>query len=299
MEFRHLKYFVATAEEENVNRAARRLRTSAPSLSRQIRQLENEMGVQLFARAGRGMRLTEVGTAFLRGARLVLADLNRSVAGAQAAARGESGRFSIAFTETSSYGDAIPDIISRLNDRHPNIICKILQMDWGDVAPALKAGRINAAFCNHVAAEVELKSEALFEERMQVAIPRRHPLAKERAVTLAQLRNERLIIKPPRTLPYCFRDLAAELVGCSQNVAIEASSTATQLSLVSSGMGVTLLAARKRVPQTRGVVLKPLPELRFRLVNFMLWNAEEGGGPVLESLRKIGRDLVPALREAG
>src|SRR5512141_538035 len=98
MELRHLRYFVAVAEEEHLGRAARRLHVSPPPLSKQIQQLEDELGVPLFARIGRGLQLTEGGRVFLGRARGILADVAKSVTDVQAIARGEAGHLTLGFT---------------------------------------------------------------------------------------------------------------------------------------------------------------------------------------------------------
>jgi DNA-binding transcriptional LysR family regulator len=241
--------------------------------------------------------LTYVGAAFLKGVRVALAEVRRSVTLAQAAARGELGRFRIAFTHTSAYVDAIPDIVRRFAKRHANVVLKLLHLDWSELAAALRNGRIDAAFCTHLPAEPELKSELLFEERLFLAVPRRHRLAKQEAVRLSQLRDERFIMTPPRDLPYCFRDFRAEILahGYWLNEAIEASGQATQLSFVAAGMGVCFLAWRKRGATEHAVVFKPVPELNFRIQNVLLWTEEEGPSPLVTSLREISRELRPSL----
>lgn len=243
------------------------------------------------------MRLTHVGRVFLKAVRVVLAEVSRATTVAQAAARGESGRFRLAFTDTSAYVDAIPDLIALFAARHPNVVLKMLHMDWSELVPALRNGRIKAAFCNHVPVEDDVKSEVLFDEKIVLAVSRQHPLARLETVQLSQLRNERFIATPPRSLPHNFRDLKAEYIahGLSLTEAIESSNRATQLSFVAAGMGVSPLTVRKRGPVEREVLFKPLPELKFRMPNVLLWTEEEGPTPLIQSLREISQQLRPTL----
>src|SRR3954467_2399512 len=142
MELRHLRYFVAVAEELHFGRAAERLNIAQPPLSRQIRDLERELGTPLFERGPRGAELTPAGRAFLPEARLTLAQAERAQRTAQRAAQGETGRLRVGFVEAATHSGILPDVLSFSRMHLPAIGLSLLEMDSPQQAEALRESRI-------------------------------------------------------------------------------------------------------------------------------------------------------------
>lgn len=143
MELRHLRYYVAVAEELHFGRAAERLGIAQPPLSRQIRDLEREIGVELFERVPRGVELTAAGIAFLPEARLTLAQADRSQRSAQREARGETGRLRVGFVEAATHSGILPDVLSFFRVHLPSVGLSLLELDTPLQAEALRDGRID------------------------------------------------------------------------------------------------------------------------------------------------------------
>src|ERR687885_395673 len=143
MELRHLRHFVAVAEELHVGRAAARLHIAQPPLSRQIRDLERDVGAPLFARVPRGVALTPAGHAFLPEARLTLAQAERARRTAQRAARGEIGRLRVGFVEAATFSGILPDVLRFFRKHYPDVALELLELSSLQQAEALREGRID------------------------------------------------------------------------------------------------------------------------------------------------------------
>jgi DNA-binding transcriptional LysR family regulator len=296
MELRHLRYFVAVAEEEHLGRAARRLHVSPPPLSKQIRQLEEELGAALFARVGRGLKLTEAGRVFLERARAVLSEVARSVAAVQATSRGDRGHLTVGFTETGPHAEIVPAATAELRRRHAGVAIELVPMNWPDEIPALLARRIDAALCNGVPDEPGLDSVRLLRERIVLALPRDHPLARNRTVSVRAIRDEPFIWLPRSALSDAFRRSIAEFAarGASVNVVVEARSTATRVGMVAAGMGLTFVLESTRTLLPPNVVLRPVSDLPLTVDSVLAWRREDVGSPVLRSWREIVQSVARA-----
>ncbi len=298
MELRHLRYFVAVAEEEHLGRAARRLHVSPPPLSKQIQQLEEELGVALFARIGRGLKLTDAGRLFLEKARAILGEVGRSVAEVQATSRGDLGHLTVGFTETGTHAELIPAATAEMRRRHAGVGIELVPLTWTDAFPALVARRVDTALCNIVPTEPGLDSVRLFSDRIVLALPRHHRLAKRRAVSARELHDEPFIWIPRSALPEAFRDSAAELAerGLTFNVVIEARSTATRIALVAAGMGLTFILESTRALLPASVVSRPISEVALTVDSVLAWRQEDAGSAILRSWREIVVGLARARR---
>ena len=192
MEFRHLRYFVAVAEELNFSRAARRLHMTQPPLSQQIQQLEEETGVRLFVRNKRHVELTNAGRVFLDEARELIAQSQRAVETARLAQKGESGMVRIGIA--SGLGERVNQAVAEHQKHFPGIeiqckdVLSTLQND------ALRESKIDIGFLRPPFDWANLKSEVLFEERFFVVLPRDHPLAKRRELRLTDVAHETLLL---------------------------------------------------------------------------------------------------------
>src|SRR6478752_8337361 len=164
MELRHLRYFVAVAEEMHFGRAAERLRIAQPPLSRQIRDLEREIGAPLFERVPRGVDLTPAGSAFLPEARLTLSQAERAQRTAQRAAKGETGRLRVGFVDAATHSGVLPNVLSFFRMHLPSIGLSLFEMDSMQQTDALREGRIDIGIVGTVPLDAErwLRVESVF-----------------------------------------------------------------------------------------------------------------------------------------
>jgi DNA-binding transcriptional LysR family regulator len=295
LELRHLRYFLAVASEEHLGRAASRLHVSASPLSRQIQELERELGVELFERVGRGLRLTDAGRAFQKGAQAVLGQLEAVARTTRSVALGDSGHLSVAFVETRQLAEMMPEIVVRVRARHPHLGIELSPLSSPEQHEALRAGQIDAGFSHHLPSDGALRAQALFSERMLLAVPAGHRLAKLRRVSARLLADEVFIWVPKHVRPDLHHEVESALrtQGVSFRVGLEARSTSTRLSLVASRMGLTLVTESTRLQVPKQVVLKPLSDVKIELRTWLLWRAADERSAVLRSLREIALSLTP------
>src|SRR5262245_4501716 len=179
MELRHLRYFIAVAEEGHITRAAERLDMEQPPLSRLIKAVERELGAQLFRRKPRGVELTDAGRAFLDKARSVLASLDNAVETTRSTARGEQGRLCIGVTPTSPFHPFVPHAIRAFREAFPLVMVTLEEAQTNELIEHLRHERIDVAFVRSPPADPEgLAVFPLLEEAIVVALPDKHVLAK-------------------------------------------------------------------------------------------------------------------------
>jgi DNA-binding transcriptional LysR family regulator len=200
VELRHLRYFIAVAEELNFSRAAERLHMAQPPLSAAIRQLERELGVDLFIRTTREVRLTDAGRAFLRGARRTLADADRAAEDARRAGAGELGRLRIAYSWSTRF-ETLPALGRAFRASHPDVELLAQEMWNARMGAAFANGSIDLAIslCPEIAPELELAP--IRKERLVALLPEAHPLAGEQAIPLSALADEEFVLFPREIAP--------------------------------------------------------------------------------------------------
>jgi DNA-binding transcriptional LysR family regulator len=186
VELRHLRYFIAVAEELNFSRAAERMHMAQPPLSAAIRQLERDLGVDLFVRTTREVKLTDAGRAFLAGARRTLADADRAAQDAKRAAAGELGQLRIAYSWSTRF-ETLPALGRAFTAGHPDVELLAQEMWNARMPAAFASGSIDIALslCPEIAAELELAP--IRKERLVALLPEAHPLAPEDAIPLSAL----------------------------------------------------------------------------------------------------------------
>jgi DNA-binding transcriptional LysR family regulator len=182
MEFRHLRYVIAVAEEGHITRAAERLGIQQPPLSRLIKAVEQEIKVQLFRRVPRGVELTDAGRAFLDGARATFANLDRTLESARRTARGEEGRISVGFTTSAAFHPLVPGIIREFRRSFPLVSVTLAEDSPGGLIERMGSDQLDAAFIRTPIADLQgLVIHPLLEEPMVVALPDKHALARGKA----------------------------------------------------------------------------------------------------------------------
>ena len=245
MELRHLRYFVAVAEEGSFTHAAeKRLHTAQPSLSRQIRDLEAEVGALLIERGPRGMSLTPAGRVFLDHARVVLRQVEVARESAQRAARPARAPFTVGFL-TGYELEWLPRILETLRDELQNTDLTIRSASSPELARAVRDGKIDLAFLRQDDAEKDLTFRAVAQEPLFVLLPANHALAKHCTIRPDDIAGETFINFPKSYAPALRRVIDAYFarVGVYPVAAHEAETLPVVISLVLSTGGVSLLPA--------------------------------------------------------
>ena len=185
MELRHLRYFLAVAEELDFGRAALRLHIAQPPLSQQIRQLEEELGVQLFRRTRRNVSLTEAGQAFLSEAQRTLEQVERAMEVAQRVDRGEQGQLIIGFVGSATYG-LLPKLLRAFRERFPEVAFTLRELTTSQQIQALHEQQIHLGVLRPPVAQEEFLFEPLAQDPLIVALPEQHRLATQPSLPLGR-----------------------------------------------------------------------------------------------------------------
>jgi DNA-binding transcriptional LysR family regulator len=173
MELRHLRYFVAVGEDQHYGRASRRLGVAQPALSRQIQDLEKEIGFELFDRMPRGVRLSAAGKLFLEDARRVLQELGEATARAARVARGQSGTLRIGFAENVSWHGVAPDSFRRFREQNPDVDLQLQPAASLEQLDAIRSGHLDAGFINFMPkADADLDQLAVGRQPIELAVPK-------------------------------------------------------------------------------------------------------------------------------
>jgi DNA-binding transcriptional LysR family regulator len=261
MELRHIRYFLAVAEQGNFTRAAAKLGIGQPPLSQQIRDLETEIGTALFHRVPHGAELTAAGEAFLPQARASLAAADTAKLSAQRAARGETGRLALGFTASAAFNPAVTGAIRRFRSAWPEVQLSLTEMNSDGLMVKLMRGEIDAAFIRPGLEDPHaVRLTRLADEPMMLALPANHPLAARKRLPLSAIAGEPFVLFP-RTVGLSLyddivrgcRDAGFELV-----VTQEAPQIPSVINLVAAGLGVSIVPASIAKIAIEGVVYREI-----------------------------------------
>jgi DNA-binding transcriptional LysR family regulator len=286
MELRHLRYFVAVGEEQHYGRAARRLRVAQPALSRQIQDLEEELGFKLFERLPRGVKLNAAGALFLEDARRILRELSEASARAGRVAQGLAGTIRIGFTENASWRGVVPESFRRFREQQPDAELQLQPEASLAQLEAIRSGRLDAGFVNFMPkSDPELDQLLVARQHVELAVPQEHPLTKLKKVRLRDLKDAPFVWFPRRANPAFYDQM---MLKCyrgglkTPRIVQEGLNEATILSLVSTGLGVgwVLGTARWRCPES--VVVLPVMDLKMPLTLALAWR-RDNTSPLLAS----------------
>lgn len=257
-ELRHLRYFVAVADETSFTRAAAGLHIAQQSLSQQITVLERTLGARLFERGARGARLTAVGELFLPEAKAVLARADEAVATVGRAVRGEIGTVRLAFlTTTANY--LLPPVVRAVRERFPDLAVTTAEASIAELVEGLREGRFDLAFTRPPLV-AGLASRTLLTEEVCAVFPADHPLAGRSSVRLADLADEPWVLTPRSSWEPWHRSYDADFAaaGFTPRVVQRAATVQGLLGLVAAGVGVTRLTRSSHSLRRGGVAFVPL-----------------------------------------
>ncbi|MDG2523842.1 LysR family transcriptional regulator [Stenotrophomonas sp. HITSZ_GD] len=257
MELRHLRYFLAVAEEANFTRAAARLGIGQPPLSQQIQALERELGTPLFRRTHAGAELTEAGEAFLVEVKRVLADVERAADTARRIARGEAGRLRLGFTASAAFNPRVPRLIRDFRRQWPRVQLVLEETNTAGLLEALRNGRLDAAFIRYTPSALPAGLDLMRfpDEPMLIAVPAAHPLAQRARAPLVALAGEPFILFP-RSFGSSLYDEILSVCresGFSLQITQEAPQMSSIVNLVAAELGVSVVPASTAQMQLPGV----------------------------------------------
>jgi len=265
MELRHLRCFVAVAEEKHITRAAERLGMQQPPLSQLIKALEREFDVQLFLRKPRGVELTEAGRVLLDNARTLLAQYDRTFDSTRRAGRGEQGRICVGVMPTAPFHPFVPSAIRAFRAAFPLVSLTLDECLRAEAIKRLQSDKMDVAFLRApIAGQHGLVDTQLLVEPMVVALPSEHPLAVpndgDTAVSLKALARDNFIVYARQQGPAIYEATMAACLkaGFSPDLGQEAPRVTSALSLVAAGLGISVVPACMQRMAMDGVVYRTL-----------------------------------------
>lgn len=296
LELRHLRYFVAVAEELHFGRAAQRLGMAQPPLSQQIQRLEQIIGARLFERTSRRVQLTDAGNALLPDARRLLAGAAAALLAARRAGRGEQGELRVAFAATVMFL-ALPEIIRAFRDRFPGVHLDLREMPTGPQLAGIKAGEIDIGFVREPEPDPELDIVTVMREPLRIAVPKGHPLASRATISVRHLADEPFVLFPAELAPGLHAQVMAlcRAAGFTPRVVEESRELYTSVSLVEAGIGVSILPASVEKLGWRGVRYRAIPSASAETRIAAAWRKDRGR-PVVEAFMGVVQEKVAAGR---
>lgn len=296
IDIRHLRYFQAVAEDLHFGRAAARLCIAQPALSRQIQQLEEEVGTPLLRRTQRRVELLAAGTIFLERTNLILEEVARAAADARRVGNGEFGRLSVGFIHSSTYG-LLPSIIERFRHLYPDIELELHEMPIAEQHVALTRGLIDVGLLRMQPAPRGLEIQPVMKDPFLLAVPVGHPLEKLEAVLLQTLAAESIIMFSKRESPLFHSRVMAmcERAGFTPRVAQHATQIHTVVGLVGAGMGIAIVPGTARNLRPRGVHFLEILDRPEPVHVALAWRRGEDT-PAIRSFRQVTLLVVQQLQ---
>jgi DNA-binding transcriptional LysR family regulator len=300
IELRRLRYLVTVADEGHITRAAERLGIQQPPLTRQIKLLEEELGVALFERLPRGVRPTEAGRVVVEEARDVIARAERIAETAQRAARGEQGRLAVGYTSSAAFHPFVTQQIRAFRTLRPGVLLALAEDGTPELVKGLRDERLDAAFLRSTVADVAgLSLEPLLAEKMVAAVPSGHRLAGAGKVALADLAEETFVFYRRPTGPGLYDAIMAACLaaGFSPTVGQEAPRMASTLSLVASGLGVAITPSSMQRMNVEGVAFVRLRGTKGLVAPLLLATRKRDRSTLVDRFRREVTAAAKALAE--
>lgn len=294
MELRHLRYFRMVANELHFGRAAEKLHIAQPPLSKQIQDLEAELGFELFIRTKRSVALTPAGQAFSIEVTQIFQQLDRAIDIGRKTSRGELGQISIGFVGSATY-NILPLMLQQFRYQYPNVQIELHELTTDRQLIWLREGRIDLGLIRPPIIAPDLASQVIFQESLVVALPINHHLAGADFIELASLAVEPFILFPRELAPGLYDPIIAscQAAGFSPQVVQECIQMQTIVSLVSANMGVSILPESIQEAQRHGVVYQPI---RVGGVNVeqlakiaIVWRIDDNS-PTMNRFLEVGLD---------
>jgi DNA-binding transcriptional LysR family regulator len=291
IELRHLRYFVAVAEELHFRRAAERLHMSQPPLSQQIQALERELGVELLVRSRRRVELTSAGRRMLVEARRILAAVDDAVAAVARVAAGEEGRLAVGFVGSAMYG-VFPQIIRGFRERHPGVELELRELSTAQQLEDLHDRKLQIGVVRPPEADRELATLQIADERVIVAMPAAHRLAGRKRIRLRDLDGESFVAMDQRTAPGLrARLLEARAEIGTATIVQETAEMQTLIGLVAAGLGVALVPGSVQALARDDVVYCPIDGWAPSVDLSLAWRHDDDS-PLTRNFVAVARDAA-------
>lgn len=295
MDVRQLRYFIATAEEGHLGRAATRLHLSQPALSRQIQLMEQHFGAPLFTRTPRGVVLTQVGETLLSDARTVSQLFEQTVSRTRRAGRGELGTLDVGAFSTALF-DYVPTLLARYLRSYPDVTVRICHTPIEDLLIDLRQGRVQVVFERRVVDEPDIVSRVAVREPAFLAINDHHPLAAQDSVNIMALRGESMIVgceagRPRGSVEFCREH------GFEPKVVREVPDMTVAVALVASGIGSCIVPKSLLNLRLPGVAYRPLSARSDTSFDLYCYHMRQDPAPplklLLQTMEALRSDLAP------
>jgi DNA-binding transcriptional LysR family regulator len=293
IELRYLRYFVAVAEELHFGRAAARLIVSQPALSRQIRELERELGTELLARTSRQVRLTPAGEILLHEARLTLAQSDRTIEAARRASRGELGTLTIGYLGSVALSH-LPMLVRAFRVGRPEVVLRFYDGIDDKQLQGIEEGHLDIGFVRSPGRHVGVQVEPIDREPLTAVLPADHRLADRESIPIAALADTSLILWQRSLSASVYDEIiaASRRAGFTPRIEIESTGALGTFGLVAAGLGASILVGAYRQLQPPGVSFVPIEGLGSTL--YMAWRPANRS-PTLAAFLALVRSSCPTL----
>ena len=289
LDFRRMRYFVAVAEELSFSRAAQLLHIAQPPLSAQIKQLEDDLRVQLFERTRRGVRLTAAGQVLLVEARRIFIQLEQTARIVERVGSGEVGRLNLGFVPSAS-NEVLPPLLHHFRSNFPDVELFLEEMTPDEIVKRLQNTQIDVGFFYLPFEEPNLDFRAVSRESLIVALPESHPLANQPLIELRALAGEPFILPMRYKMPGLYGQVLAlcrQAGFTPRAVQKDVWLIQTIVGLVAGGIGVALVPSSIRNFRRRGVVYRPVRDLASIVEMGVIWRRDDSSAVLQAFLRLV------------
>lgn len=299
MELRHLRYFLAVAEEKHFGRAADRLHMAQPPLSNQIKQLENELGTTLFERTTRKVELTDAGTLLMDRARQILADVDAAQSDVAEVGRGAAGVLRVGFSGTATYR-LMPEIVRISQEQLPNVRVQVSgEMLTPQMELAMLENRLDAAILRPPVQSAEISLDELEQTPLVAALPLDHRLVAategDEPISIERLAGEDVVSYPRSSSVASVVTELSRQAGFRPRIVQEATETSTLIALVGAGLGIAYVPGSASLPLHASIATRPLAE-EITVGLGVAWKTENTS-PLLTSFIRLARQAAENLQE--
>ncbi len=293
IELRHLRYFLAVAEELHFGRAAQRLNISQPPLSQQIMQLEQEIAAKLFIRTNRSVQLTPAGQQFLSDARAILQQVEQAAGRAARLERGEEGELRIGFTSSAPFTGLVSDALYQFRQRWPQVHIQMQEINTRQQLVPLHEGQLDLGVMRNTLLPPDLRHQLLLREPLRAVVHWAHPLADAESISISELANEPFVFFDPQGGTALHGEILSLLhrYHIKPYIMQEVGEAMTILGLVATGLGVSILPASFARARLADVVWLPLREEDALSEVWLVWSGEREPSMQMRNMMQL---LSPA-----
>ncbi|MGE9552057.1 LysR family transcriptional regulator [Erwinia amylovora] len=289
IELRHLRYFIAVAEELHFGRAAQRLNISQPPLSQQIQILELQIGARLFARTNRSVKLTAAGVQFLTDARQIMQSVSTAADKAARLHRGEEGELRVGFTSSAPFITAVSDALFTFRQRYPGVYIRMQEINTRQQIEPLNEGRLDLGVMRNTPLPETLDHQLMLREPLFAVVHHAHRLAQRETISVTDLDGEPFVFFDPQVGTALYSETLSLLqrYDISPAIAQEVGEAMTILGLVATGLGVSILPASFRRARLEEVSWIPLQEEDAWSEVWLVWSKRHETSAAMQQMKKL------------